>query len=229
MCPQLLPPSGSARSGDFVLVIAHCGLEYIPFPPTYVTAAFRSMVEAGADCVIGHHPHVPQGIEWYQGRPIAYSLGNFVFYQHTDLVLPEGGILHPSQAGRQCPPEPGDIALPDYRNRSADARHGGRKTVSQKMARISKPLHTRGGAEKAWEAYLAYYGLPGFTSEVLGIVERMKSEPQKAAAMFRNRITTLQHAELWRDFLTRIVNEERRPYSKEAFREFEEWFTKTTT
>jgi len=44
-----------------VIAIGHCGLEYIPYPPPYVAAAFRSMIDAGADCVIGHHPHVPQG------------------------------------------------------------------------------------------------------------------------------------------------------------------------
>ena len=94
------------------------------------------------------------------------------------------------------------------------------------MARISRPLHARAGAAKAWEAYLAYYGVSGFTGEVLGIMERMKSEPQKGAAMFRNRITTLQHAELWRDFLTRIMDEEQRPYSREACHVIREWFTK---
>ena len=44
-----------------------------------------------------------------------------------------------------------------------------------------------------------YYGVAGFTSEVLGILDRMKAEPQKGAAMFRNRVTTMQHAELWRE------------------------------
>ena len=39
----------------------------------------RQYIDAGADLVIGSHPHVLQGIEYYQGKPIVYSLGNFVF------------------------------------------------------------------------------------------------------------------------------------------------------
>lgn len=37
------------------------------------------MIDAGADIVVGGHPHVTQGAEIYRGRPIIYSLGNFVF------------------------------------------------------------------------------------------------------------------------------------------------------
>jgi len=214
------------RNGDFVIVIAHCGLEYIPYPPPYVVAAFRAMVDAGADCVIGHHPHVPQGIEWYQSRPIAYSLGNFVFYQHTDLYYRKVGFcIRLKLAGNAL----ASLEMLPYRITETGLRRLGpaeEKRFHRKMARISKPLHARAGAAKAWEAYLAYYGMSGFTGEVLGIVERMRSEPQKGAAMFRNRITTLQHAELWRDFLARIVDEEQRPYSREAFRVIREWFTK---
>ena len=39
----------------------------------------HAFIEAGADLVVGSHPHVLQGMELYQGRPILYSLGNFVF------------------------------------------------------------------------------------------------------------------------------------------------------
>jgi len=216
------------RQGDFVLVIAHCGLEYIPYPPPYVAAAFRSMAAAGADCIIGHHPHVPQGIEWYQGRPIVYSLGNFVFFQNTDLYYRKVGFcIRLKLAGNVLT----SLEMLPYRIAETGLRRlrpAEEKRLQSKIALISKPLHDRAGIAKTWEAYLAYYGVPGFTGEVLGIMERMKTEPQKAAAMFRNRITTLQHAELWRDFLTRIMDEGRRPYSKEAFRVIREWFTRTT-
>jgi len=39
----------------------------------------RAAIQAGADVVVGHHPHVVQGVEVYQGKPIFYSLGNFAF------------------------------------------------------------------------------------------------------------------------------------------------------
>ena len=40
------------------------------------------MMEGGADAVLAHHPHVPQGVGWYERRPIFYSLGNLVFGKH---------------------------------------------------------------------------------------------------------------------------------------------------
>ncbi len=66
---------------DLVLVMLHAGREYRDTPPDDVVALARGIVRAGADAVIGHHPHVPQGIEWVERKPILYSLGNFVFAQ----------------------------------------------------------------------------------------------------------------------------------------------------
>jgi hypothetical protein len=55
----------------------------------------RAVVDAGADAVVGHGPHVLRGIEFYRGRPIAYSLGNFVTYRGFNLEGPLGvtGVL----------------------------------------------------------------------------------------------------------------------------------------
>ena len=68
---------------DLVLVSLHHGFEYKPVPPPRDVALARGLVRAGADAVIGHHPHVPQGVEWVDGKPIVYSLGNFVFLQNS--------------------------------------------------------------------------------------------------------------------------------------------------
>jgi poly-gamma-glutamate synthesis protein (capsule biosynthesis protein) len=52
------------------------------------------MIDAGADAVIGAHPHVPQTVDWYRGKPIVYSLGNFVFpYFPYDLPVFYGWIV----------------------------------------------------------------------------------------------------------------------------------------
>lgn len=60
----------TSRALHAVIAVAHCGLEYIPFGPEYVTNAFRQLAEAGADVVIGHHPHVPQGLFFHgKARP----------------------------------------------------------------------------------------------------------------------------------------------------------------
>jgi len=64
---------------DLVIVILHSGYEYIAEPSPDQVAAARAAVAAGADLVIGHHAHILQGIEFYQGKVIAYGLGNFAF------------------------------------------------------------------------------------------------------------------------------------------------------
>jgi poly-gamma-glutamate capsule biosynthesis protein CapA/YwtB (metallophosphatase superfamily) len=66
---------------DFIVVSYHGGVEYTDIPSAALRRDFRSLVDAGADLVVGHHPHYVQGIESYRNKLIFYSLGNFVFYQ----------------------------------------------------------------------------------------------------------------------------------------------------
>jgi hypothetical protein len=69
----------SAERADAVIVFLHAGCEQVLFPSPAMQRRCRELVDAGAAAVIAHHPHVPQGIELWRGRPIAYSLGNFLF------------------------------------------------------------------------------------------------------------------------------------------------------
>jgi poly-gamma-glutamate synthesis protein (capsule biosynthesis protein) len=215
------------RRGGVVVAIGHCGLEYVPYPPPYVVSAFRAIAEAGADAVIGHHPHVPQGMEVHEGCPIFYSLGNFVFYQPTRLWYRKVGffVTLDVRAGKVRGAEVHPYLITDVGLRAL--RRDEDREFRATIARISSPFRTRDGHVRAWEAYLAHYGTQGFTDEVLGILERMKTEPQKGAAMFRNRVTTRQHAELWTGFLTRVMAGERQRYPAGAYRTVEEWFTRT--
>jgi poly-gamma-glutamate synthesis protein (capsule biosynthesis protein) len=64
---------------DFLVVFVHAGHEFTTVPSPRIRDAYRAFVEAGADAVIGHHPHVVQGVEKYRDGLIAYSLGNLVF------------------------------------------------------------------------------------------------------------------------------------------------------
>ena len=66
---------------DVVIVSFHWGWEYSDHPDTETRELAHLTVEAGADLVIGHHPHVIQGVEAYKGGIICYSLGNFIFDQ----------------------------------------------------------------------------------------------------------------------------------------------------
>ncbi|MCM1140746.1 MAG: CapA family protein [Muribaculum sp.] len=64
---------------DYLYIIAHGGVEYLEAPLPEWRELYKSFIDLGADGVIASHPHVPQGYETYKGRPIFYSLGNFVF------------------------------------------------------------------------------------------------------------------------------------------------------
>jgi poly-gamma-glutamate capsule biosynthesis protein CapA/YwtB (metallophosphatase superfamily) len=217
------------KLGGVVIVIAHCGLEYVPFPPPYVIAAFRELIEAGADCVIGHHPHVPQGIEWWLGRPIIYSLGNFAFYQPTTLHHRKIGfcVSLRCDAGRVTGIELHPYRIADTGLRRLDTKET--QDFGRTLTRLSRPFRTAAGPARAWNAWLAYYGESGFRAEVLGILDRMATDPRKGAAMFRNRITTMQHVELWQSFLSRMIGGERGGYSRRDYQLVEEYFSRTVS
>lgn len=69
------------KNVDFLTVIIHAGEEYTTKPNKQQISFAHQAIESGADLVIGHHPHWPQTMEFYQGKPIIYSLGNLIFDQ----------------------------------------------------------------------------------------------------------------------------------------------------
>jgi poly-gamma-glutamate capsule biosynthesis protein CapA/YwtB (metallophosphatase superfamily) len=66
-------------SVQFIVVNFHWGVEKAQYPQPPQVSFARAVIDAGADAVIGHHPHVLQGIERYRNGVIVYSLGNFIF------------------------------------------------------------------------------------------------------------------------------------------------------
>ena len=77
---------------DVVLVLVHWGREHAATPTAAQVKAARALVDAGADAVIGSHPHVLQPIERYRGAIIAYSLGDFLF-DHPSADRRLAGVL----------------------------------------------------------------------------------------------------------------------------------------
>lgn len=67
------------KTVDYLFILPHDGIEYIDVPLPETMARYRDFIDYGADGVIGTHPHCPQGWETYKGKPIFYSLGNFLF------------------------------------------------------------------------------------------------------------------------------------------------------
>ncbi|MFZ5634306.1 MAG: CapA family protein [Bacillota bacterium] len=81
------------KDADITIVSIHWGNETDDFPDRKEVDLARMLVDAGADIVVGHHPHVLQGIEIYKGKVIAYSLGNFIFTISSIQKAREGAIL----------------------------------------------------------------------------------------------------------------------------------------
>ncbi len=75
---------------DLVIINIHWGTEYQHQFSQHQQTIGRALIEAGADIIIGHHPHVVQGMEIYQNKPIFYSLGNFIFDQYFSLDTQQG-------------------------------------------------------------------------------------------------------------------------------------------
>lgn len=72
------------KQADLVVISFHWGEEYATAPLDHQRKLAHAVVDAGACLVIGHHPHVIEGVERYKRGLIAYSLGNFVFDQHEE-------------------------------------------------------------------------------------------------------------------------------------------------
>jgi len=88
---------------DLIVVMPHWGMEYTAAPEPEQVELAHAVVDAGADLVVGDHAHWPKGIEMYEGYPIFYGTGNFLFDQSwseetstgifADIILYEDRIL----------------------------------------------------------------------------------------------------------------------------------------
>ena len=80
----------AASLADIVIVSLHCheGGANRSVPADFIPIFARAVVDAGADIFVGHGPHVLRGVEIYKGKPILYSLSNFIFQNETLLRMP---------------------------------------------------------------------------------------------------------------------------------------------
>jgi poly-gamma-glutamate capsule biosynthesis protein CapA/YwtB (metallophosphatase superfamily) len=84
-------------NSDLLITYLHWGKEGAVKPESYQKNLAHSFIDKGADVVVGAHPHVLQGFEWYKGKLIAYSLGNFVF----NSKINESALLQVNFSGRK--------------------------------------------------------------------------------------------------------------------------------
>jgi len=72
---------------DYVVVSFHWAIENSQDTHPDARAFAHRIIDAGADVILGHHPHVPRGVEVYKGKVIFYSLGNFIFGHNHDYWM----------------------------------------------------------------------------------------------------------------------------------------------
>jgi len=78
------------NANNFIIVFIHWGEEYKPTSNAIQKELAHSMIDSGADLIVGSHPHIVEEIEQYKGKLIFYSLGNFVFDQYFSKETQEG-------------------------------------------------------------------------------------------------------------------------------------------
>lgn len=81
------------QKSDVLIVSPHWGEEYKAVASSMQQIAGKKIIDAGADVIIGHHPHWVQNYEEYQGKPIYYSLGNFIFDQMWSEETKKGLVV----------------------------------------------------------------------------------------------------------------------------------------
>ncbi|MFB3905324.1 MAG: CapA family protein [Acidobacteriota bacterium] len=98
----LLPALQAAEQlADLTILSYHGGDEYSDSPTGGTRAFLHWAVDQGADLILGHHPHVIQGVETYRGALIIYSLGNFTFYQGSTPYWTDYGMAASISIGRK--------------------------------------------------------------------------------------------------------------------------------
>ena len=191
----------------FIIVSAHCGLEYQPYPSFYVREAFEKLAQAGANIIVGHHPHVPQGMTMFGDTPAYFSMGNFVFYQPVDFFYRKLGYMVEMDVNNG--------KLDNHKIIPYKISDDGLSLLEgdllsdfyQLFYKLSLPLTSNAEHRAAWNAVLAYNGIAGFQAELENILSTFKKDPKKGAAMLRNRVNCIQHSSQWTDGFTRIIDD----------------------
>jgi poly-gamma-glutamate capsule biosynthesis protein CapA/YwtB (metallophosphatase superfamily) len=140
------------RKYDYVIVSFHWGTEYTSQAAAYQRALAHKAVDAGADLVLGHHPHVIQGLEVYHEKLIAYSLGDFVF-DHNSRATGEAFVLRVTLR-RTGPPVARiiPIYLSDANGIPAPVTGNAASAILDRLTRLSTSFGTKltRSGDQAW-------------------------------------------------------------------------------
>jgi poly-gamma-glutamate capsule biosynthesis protein CapA/YwtB (metallophosphatase superfamily) len=139
-------------AGHVPIMEYHGNMEYMDRPSDLSLPRFRRAVDLGSPLVIGHHPHVTQGLEIYKGSLIAHSLGNFLFDQDHPHTHSTFALKVWMENGRFLRAEPIPLQILDYR--PVPAVGGMREAVLRRLFWLSEEMGTNlklsGGHAAVW-------------------------------------------------------------------------------
>jgi poly-gamma-glutamate capsule biosynthesis protein CapA/YwtB (metallophosphatase superfamily) len=154
--------SAAKKKADFVIVSFHWGTEYTGRANQDQRRLAHQAIDAGADLILGHHPHVIQGLELYKDRLIAYSMGDFV-WDHNSRETGETFVLHVALTADGPPTvDATPVYLDDATGVPAPVTGREAETILNRLIRLSAEL----GLELTREEDRAIYA-PGATPTVV--------------------------------------------------------------
>jgi poly-gamma-glutamate capsule biosynthesis protein CapA/YwtB (metallophosphatase superfamily) len=161
---------------DWIIVNYHWGVELADYPGDWQIDLARFTIDQGADLVVGHHPHVLQGAEIYKGKPIVYSLGNFIFGGNARSDY-DTAVLKVSLKERNMKVEFLPVEVKKFQPKVVKGAAGDRilKRVEQISSIFDKPM----GSQVVLEAPLSV--LPGQkipSSQLPGATKNGTQQPQ---------------------------------------------------
>lgn len=119
---------------DWIVVNYHWGVELSDYPGDWQIDLARLTIDKGADLVVGHHPRVLQGAEIYKGRPIIYSLGNFIFGGNSASDY-ESAVLRVSLKQEKMKVELLPVVVKDYQPQVVGGEKG--EEILRHIGRLS--------------------------------------------------------------------------------------------
>ena len=160
---------------DILIAYVHAGVEGFDQPLPEWRRQYRYFVDLGCDAIIASHPHVPQGWEIYNGKPIFYSLGNFCFQKQSHSCDPHwyeslGCVLSFDNTGK-CNVETYPLIYDDIKN---EIRIDERKEAIQHIAELNETLNDE---KKYWnfidtklpleyDTYMWLFSISGMYSKI---------------------------------------------------------------
>ncbi len=181
-----------------------------PVPSPRIREAYRAAVDAGAHAVIGHHPHVIQGVETYHGAPIFYSLGNFCFDSDYVAAYPgwDRGLIATLKISRS--------GVSGYELHPIGIRQGERVDLLQGEERreslaqveaLSALLNNEGGWRDAWQQFVLWRAEKDYLPTFNDLAERLsKPEGRQMARIAANYFQCPTHQELMSTYFSMKAN-----------------------